>query len=90
MREQPCRAAGFSRISLRSIRATALSEALTLLLSSPQKRGPSIPEADIAKSQRQSKGQRLLGPRFRGDDSGEVGGGILFTIKKYAKSENNA
>jgi hypothetical protein len=59
------------------------------LLSFPRKREPSIPEADIAKSQRQPKRQRLLGPRFRGDDSGEVCR-LLFTMKKYANSENNA
>jgi NitT/TauT family transport system substrate-binding protein len=36
--------------------------------SSPRKRGPSIPEKDVADSERQSCGRCLLGPRFRGDD----------------------
>src|SRR5262245_66679697 len=34
-------------------------------------RGPSIPEADVAKSENQSHGRCVLGPRIRGDDSGE-------------------
>ena len=36
--------------------------------SSPRKRGPSIPEQDVADTERQSCGRCLLGPRFRGDD----------------------
>src|SRR5262249_34956324 len=59
--------------ALGEVHAGAVRQLGYMMLSSPRKRGPSIPEADVATAPHRSRARCLMGPRLRGHNGRESG-----------------